>query len=133
VSTPLPADLRARLTALGCDPDRVRESFTHSGGAGGQNVNKVATCVQLVDPATGVRIKMQEHRTQAANRAAAWRLLAHTLRRRREEQVQERRDAREKVRRAKALRPGWLKARLRDLKRHRARRKGGRGAVGGED
>ena len=35
-----PDYIRAHLLALGCDLARVEESFIHSGGHGGQNVNK---------------------------------------------------------------------------------------------
>jgi len=128
-----PDDVRAHLLALGCDPAQVEESFTHSGGAGGQNVNKVATCVQLRYPARQVQVKMQEHRTQAANRAAAWRLLARLLQRRRDEQADARRSAREKIRRQKAQRPRGVKKQFVELKRRRAQTKQGRGAVGPEE
>jgi protein subunit release factor B len=86
-----PDDVRAHLLALGCDPSRVEESFTHSSGAGGQNVNKVATCVELRYAPRNVQVKMQEHRTQAANRMAAWKLLARLLQRQRDDQSQARR------------------------------------------
>jgi protein subunit release factor B len=109
MSTIPPEDVRAHLLALGCDPARVEESFTHSSGAGGQNVNKVATCVQLRYAARNVQVKMQEHRTQAANRVAAWRLLAKVLQRMRDEQADARRAAREKIRRQKAQRPRRVK------------------------
>ena len=124
-----PEYLRSHLTALGCDLARVEESFTHSSGAGGQNVNKVATCVQLRYAPKQLLLKMQEHRTQAANRIAAWKLLAQRLEELRERQVSERRAAREKARRTNAPRPRWLKAQLRDLKRVRARKKNTRGSV----
>ncbi len=90
-----PDYLRAHLIALGCDVARVEEAFTHSGGAGGQNVNKVATCVQLRYPPANILIKMQEHRTQASNRLAAWKLLAEQLQRARERLAAERKAARE--------------------------------------
>ena len=54
-----PDYLRAHLAALGCDLARVEESFVHSSGAGGQNVNKVATCVQLRYATAGILVKMQ--------------------------------------------------------------------------
>ena len=128
-----PPDVRAHLIALGCDPGAVEESFTHAGGPGGQNVNKVATCVRLNYPARQVVVKMQEHRTQAANRLAAWRLLAATLQRRRDEAARERRSAHEKARRQKAQRPRGVKKQFVELKRRRARTKQGRGRPGAED
>src|ERR1700742_4741421 len=99
-----PDYLRAHLVALGCNVALVEESFIHSGGAGGQNVNKVATCVQLRYAPRNILLKMQEHRTQASNRLAAWKLLAEQLQRARDRQAQERRAARELKRRQNAPR-----------------------------
>ena len=128
-----PDFLRARLTALGCDPARVQESFVHSGGAGGQNVNKVATCVQLRYAPKNLQVKMQEHRTQAANRLAAWKLLALQLERLRERQARTRRAERELRRRQNAPRPFGVKKQLVELKRRRAKTRSGRAAVQAED
>jgi len=116
-----PDYLRAHLMALGCDIARVEESFTHSGGAGGQNVNKVATCVQLRYAPAHILIKMQEHRTQASNRLAAWKLLAEQLQRARERIAAERRAARELKRRQNAPRPRGVKKQFVELKRRRAK------------
>src|ERR1700753_1829841 len=128
-----PDYLRAHLTALGCDVARVEEAFTHSGGAGGQNVNKVATCVQLRYAPRNILIKMQEHRTQASNRLAAWKLLAEQLQRAREREMQERRAARELKRRQNAQRPRGVKKQFVELKRRRAQTKQGRRDTGPED
>jgi protein subunit release factor B len=116
-----PDYLRAHLAALGCDPARVEESFIHSGGAGGQNVNKVATCVQLRYAPKNLLVKMQEHRTQASNRLAAWKLLAAQLQRLREREALERRAARELRRRQNAPRPRGVKKQFVELKRRRAK------------
>ncbi len=124
--------MRAHLLALGCDLAQVEESFIHSGGHGGQNVNKVATCVQLRYRPRNILVKMQEHRTQASNRLAAWKLLAGQLDRLREREAQERRSARELKRRQNAPRPRGIKKQFVELKRRRAQTKSGRGSVAEE-
>src|ERR1700677_1427678 len=121
---------RAHLVALGVDLSRVEESFTHSSGAGGQNVNKVATCMQLRYPPRNILVKMQEHRTQASNRLAAWKLLAVQLQRAKDERERERRAARELKRRQNAPRPKGIKKQFVELKRRRAKTKQERRSLG---
>jgi protein subunit release factor B len=116
-----PEYIRAHLVALGCDVKRVEESFIHSGGHGGQNVNKVATCVQLRYAPRNILLKMQEHRTQASNRLAAWKLLAEQLQRMRNAADLARRAARELKRRQNAQRPRGVKRKFVEGKRHRAK------------
>ncbi len=53
----------------------VEEHVTTSQGPGGQNVNKVATCVHMIHKPTGVEVRMQETKSQAQNREKARRLL----------------------------------------------------------
>jgi protein subunit release factor B len=124
-----PDYVRAHLVALGCDVGRVEESFIHSGGHGGQNVNKVATCVQLRYAPASILIKLQEHRTQAANRLAAWKLLAEQLQRLRERQAAERKAARELKRRQNAQRPRGVKKQFVEIKRRQAKRRAERRGV----
>ena len=121
-----PEYVRAHLLALGCDLSRVEESCVHSSGAGGQNVNKVATCVQLRYAPRNILLKMQEHRTQASNRLAAWKLLAEQLQRLRDRQAEERRSARELKRRQNAQRPRGVKKQFVELKRRQAKRRSDR-------
>jgi peptide chain release factor len=71
--------LEARLAALGVRAEDLDEQFVRSGGKGGQNVNKVATCVVLRHLPTGTVVKCQQERSQAMNRFLARRLLADKL------------------------------------------------------
>lgn len=57
------------------DPSEIRTDIYHSSGAGGQNVNKVATAVRMVHLPTGIKVEMQEERTQQKNRDKAIKLL----------------------------------------------------------
>ncbi|WP_222566351.1 peptide chain release factor family protein [Limihaloglobus sulfuriphilus] len=70
------------------EPD-IEESFTHSGGPGGQKVNKTATAVQLRHIPTGVTVKCSRTRRQAMNRFFARRQLCEQLERLNSDTTQE--------------------------------------------
>jgi peptide chain release factor 1 len=61
------------------DPNELRIDIFHSGGAGGQNVNKVATAVRILHLPTGIMAVCQDERSQLKNKTKAMTVLRSRL------------------------------------------------------
>ena len=71
--------LQRAMERLGIKEADLQESFTRSSGPGGQNVNKVSTCVVLKHVPTGLVVKCLKDRSQAMNRYTARKILVEKM------------------------------------------------------
>jgi protein subunit release factor B len=71
--------LEARLASLDIFDRDLKEHFIRSSGHGGQNVNKVSTCVYLKHEPSGTEVKCQQTRSQQDNRYFARVILANKI------------------------------------------------------
>jgi protein subunit release factor B len=120
------SQLAQRMAALGVREADLEESFVRSGGHGGQNVNKVATCVVLVHRPTGVQVKCQTTRQQGLNRFLARRLLLDKIEEKKTGVISAQRAEIEKIRRQKRRRSRRARNRMLDDKSRQADKKSAR-------
>jgi protein subunit release factor B len=125
-----PSDsLQERMRKLGIRDADLEETFAHSSGPGGQNVNKVATAVRLRHLPSGISVTVQDSRSQMRNRQLARGRLVDALERIAENQRKERVALRERERRRSRPRPRALKKKILETKRKRSVLKKLRGRV----
>jgi protein subunit release factor B len=95
----LPTQIIGRLAALGTRPEDVEERFVRGSGPGGQKINKTSSTVWLRHRPTGIEVRCQRERSQAANRELAWNELVGKLTARAQGKIDAAVQAREEQRR----------------------------------
>src|SRR5947208_6331541 len=123
------AQLAQRMTTLAVRESDLEETFVRSGGHGGQNVNKTATCVMLLHRPTGLQVKCQTTRQQGLNRFLARRLLLDKIEGLKKGFVAAERAKTEKIRRQKRRRSRRARQRMLADKSHHAAKKESRRSV----
>jgi peptide chain release factor len=115
--------LEEKMEELGIKESDITEKFIHSRGHGGQNVNKVSTCVYLKHLPTGIEVKCQQERSQSLNRFFARRILFEKIENLLLGKKSIREQEIEKIRRQKRRRSKRAKEKVLELKHIQSRKK----------
>jgi peptide chain release factor len=129
VSSDKEKQLAERMQALGVREQDIDEQFVRSSGAGGQNVNKVSSCVMLLHRPTGIQVKCQQERSQGLNRFLARRLLLDKIEAKLTGAIAAQQQKIAKIQRQKRKRSRRAKARMLDDKSRHSEKKQQRSAV----
>lgn len=101
----------------------IEEKFIHSGGKGGQNVNKTSTCVYLKHVPSGLEVKCQKERSQPLNRFLARRILVDKISSMILGRKSEKEQEIEKIRRQKRKRSKRAKNKMLEQKKAQSQKK----------
>jgi len=126
-------ELFQKLRQSGFATKDFTERLAKSSGPGGQNVNKVQTCVHITHLPSGITVRCQSQRTQPANRLRAWQLIFQKLLTHKQKIAQQHRDKLEKFRRRTRPKPASLKRQFQKIKIRRKLIKTNRAAVKDSD
>ncbi|HAR94592.1 MAG TPA: peptide chain release factor-like protein [Deltaproteobacteria bacterium] len=121
--------LQEKMETLNIRESDIIERFVRSRGHGGQNVNKVSTCVYLKHLPSGIEVKCQQERSQSLNRFLARRLLVEKIEQQVKGKESEEQRRIEKVRRQKRRRSRRAKEKVLELKHIQSRKKRERALV----
>ena len=116
-------NLQKRLSALKVRPEDVKEKFVRSKGPGGQNVNKVSTCVYLKHLPTGLEVKCRILRSQVLNRNLAWEMLLGKIEEKARSERALRRENAARILRQRRKRSKRAKLRILEAKRRHSDKK----------
>ncbi|MEO7598201.1 MAG: peptide chain release factor-like protein [Opitutus sp.] len=125
----LPTQIDERLAAAGVQLADVEERFVRGTGPGGQKINKTSSTVWLRHRPSGIEVRCQRERSQAANREQAWMELCEKLVARARDEVRAVVDLREAERRRTRQKSRGQKNRMIETKKRRAKHKSKRGPV----
>ena len=115
--------LRIKMEELGIYEKDILEKFIRSSGKGGQNVNKVATCVYLKHIPTKTEVKCQKERSQALNRYRARQILVERIETEIKGRESEEQKRIAKIRRQKRKRSKRAKEKMLEDKKKQAEKK----------
>ncbi len=115
--------LQEKMARLGVCEEDIVEKFIRAQGSGGQNVNKVSTCVYLCHLPTGIEVKCQEERSQAQNRYRARQILLKKIENATLGKLSEEQRRIEKIRRQKRKRSRRAKLKMLESKRRHSAKK----------
>ncbi|MFC1479879.1 peptide chain release factor family protein [Candidatus Omnitrophota bacterium] len=116
-------NLSDKMRRFGVKENDLTERFIRSGGRGGQNVNKVSTCVYLKHKPTGIEVKCGRERSQAINRFLARRTLLGKIEQMVLGKASEEKQRIEKIRRQKRKRSKRAKEKMLAGKKKRSQKK----------
>ncbi|MCU0651270.1 MAG: peptide chain release factor-like protein [Candidatus Omnitrophica bacterium] len=121
--------LADKMQRLGVQESDIAESFIRSSKPGGQNVNKVASCVYVKHLPSGIEVKCQQERSQALNRYRARQILLDKIEQSILGRLSQEQKRIEKIRRQKRRRSRRDKAKMLENKHARSDKKSGRRAI----
>ena len=116
-------ELEEKLKKFNIKEADITEKFVHSSGNGGQNLNKVATCVYLKHIPTSIEIKCQKYRTQLLNRYCARKMLVEEIESRVLGEKSKKQQLIEKIRRQKRKRSKRAKEKILEAKKINSEKK----------
>lgn len=106
------SELQAHMAKLNITETELVEKFVRSSGAGGQHLNKTASCVYLRHLPSGIEVKCQKERSQSLNRFFARRILCEQLEKLMLGEKSSSEQKRQKIKKQKARRRKKTKIRL---------------------